>query len=117
MKDIHKENQKLRRKKRTRGKVYGTKERPRLSVFRSNNFLYAQIINDNDGKTILGVSEKKMKLEKGSKVNRAKSLGLSIAKLAKVKKITKVVFDKGAYSYHGRIKALAEGARQGGLTF
>lgn len=113
-----KTNRALRRKIRTRSKVKGTKERPRLSVFRSSRYIYAQLINDTDRKTIVGVSEKQLgeKIE-GSKIEKAKKLGIVIAKKAKVKKITNVVFDRGSYRYHGRVKALAEGAREGGLVF
>ncbi len=110
--------QKLRRKVRTRGKIIGTKERPRLSVFRSSRFIYGQIIDDKNRVTVLGVSEKLLgdKKEAG-KANRAKQLGLVLAKLASKNKIKSVVFDKGNYKYHGRVKAFAEGAREGGLIF
>src|SRR5579872_4829459 len=109
--------QKLNRQKRTRGKVRGNQEKPRLSVFRSINYIYAQIIDDKSGKTIFGASEKNLKDIKGNKTERAKSLGKLIAEKALAKKTKKVVFDKGAYKYHGRVKALAEGAREGGLEF
>lgn len=90
---------------------------PRLSVFRSNEYIYAQIIDDTMGKTIVGVSEKALGKTKGNKTEKAKELGVQIAKLAVEKKIKSVVFDKGSYKYHGRVKALAEGAREGGLQF
>jgi large subunit ribosomal protein L18 len=106
-----------RRQTRIRAKLRLTSDRLRLSVFRSNQFLYAQIIDDKARKTVVGVSEKTVKLEKGTRVERAKALGIEIAKLAKAKKIDMVVFDKGRYAYHGRVKALAEGAREGGLQF
>ncbi len=110
--------QKIRRKIRTRGKIVGTKERPRLSVFRSSRFIYGQIIDDQNKVTVLGVSEKLLgdKKEAG-KTNRAKQLGLLLAKTASKNKIKSVVFDKGSYKYHGRVKAFAEGAREGGLIF
>lgn len=111
--------QKIRRKIRTRSKVQGTKDRPRLSVFRSNNSLYVQLIDDQAGITLLGVSQKQLETSKESqpKTALAKTLGNFLAKKALEKKIKTVVFDKGSYSYHGRIKALADGAREGGLVF
>lgn len=106
------------RKARIKSKIKGTKERPRLSVFRSIHYIYAQLIDDESGKTILGLSEKTLSKEiKGSRIDRSKELGLILAKKANEKKIKKVVFDKGNYAYHGRIKSLAEGAREGGLIF
>ena len=109
------QNRKVRRQKRTRAKVQGTKERPRLTVFRSNKYMYAQLINDNKGETLIYVSEKNFKT--GNKTDRARHVGLEIAKQALGQKIKKVVFDKGSYAYHGRVKAAAEGARGGGLEF
>lgn len=108
-----------RRKKRVRSKVFGTKKRPRLSVFRSNKFIYAQLIDDEEGKTLLTLSEKSLSKKLGNlkKVERAQSVGEEIAKKAKLKKITEVVFDRSSYRYHGRVRALAEGARKGGLKF
>jgi large subunit ribosomal protein L18 len=107
-----------RRKKRIRAKVQGTSERPRLSVFRSNKHVYAQIINDETKQTLTGASEQELKLAaKTNKSGRAKEIGLLIAKKAATKKVTAVVFDKGSYKYHGRVKAVAEGAREGGLKF
>lgn len=109
---------KIRRQTRIRSKIRGTQDRPRLSVYRSNRLIYAQVINDDEGKTIIGVSEKELGKEKAMKtVDRAKALGLLLAKKCKEKKIAKVVFDKGSYLYHGNIKALADGAREGGLKF
>lgn len=111
-------NKKQNRKSRVRSKVQGTKERPRLCVFRSNASMYAQLIDDQQGKTLIGVSERMLKEEeKKGKIQRAKATGVLLAKYAAKKKITKVVFDRGSYAYHGRVKALAEGAREGGLTF
>ncbi len=103
------------RQSRIRAKIRNVSELPRLSVFRSNEYIYAQIIDDAAHKTIVGISEKKD--TKGTKTERAKALGLELAKVAKDKKVSKVVFDKGSYAYHGRVKALAEGAREGGLEF
>ncbi|HUD04486.1 MAG TPA: 50S ribosomal protein L18 [Patescibacteria group bacterium] len=107
-----------RRKTRIRAKVQGTAVKPRLSVFRSNKHIYAQIIDDVKKQTLTGASEQELKLaDKTNKSSRAKEIGLLIAKKAAAKKVTAVVFDKGAYRYHGRVKAVAEGAREGGLKF
>lgn len=106
---------KLRKQKRVRSKIKLNKIR--LSVFRSNKYISAQIIDDKKGVTLLSVSEKEIKGEKVTKTERAKSLGLLLAKKSKNKKIEKVVFDRGRFKYHGRVKALAEGAREGGLKF
>ncbi len=114
---MNKNNQKLRRARRVRAKIKGTQGRPRLSVFRSNISIYAQIINDDKGVTLVGISEKEISVKKVNKTEKAKELGLALAKKALGKKIRTVVFDKGSYSYHGRVKSLAEGAREGGLIF
>jgi len=111
-----------RRKIRVRKKVEGTSERPRLSVFRSNKNMYAQVIDDSTGKTIAAVSTKSKSYaaaadKDGKKVGASKTVGKLIAKLALEKGVTKVVFDRSGYIYHGRVKALAEGAREGGLQF
>ena len=109
---------KERRKLRIRSKAQGTKDRPRLCVFRSNAAIYAQLIDDKDGKTLVGVTERMLpKDEKKGKADRAKAIGMLLAKKAVEKKITQVVFDRGSYAYHGRVKALADGAREGGLVF
>jgi large subunit ribosomal protein L18 len=106
------------RQKRIRSKIRMNVERPRLSVFRSNKYIYAQIIDDTKNKTLVGVSEKELSAkQKVTRTEKAKELGIAIAKKATTKKISKVVFDKGSYKYHGRVKALAEGAREGGLKF
>jgi len=110
-------NKTAQRKVRISSKVRGTKEKPRLSVFRSNDHMYAQIIDDAAGKTLVGVSEKAIGKQAGNKTEKAKLLGMALAKEAVSKKIAAVVFDKGSYRYHGRVKALAEGAREGGLKF
>jgi large subunit ribosomal protein L18 len=113
-----KQSIKISRQKRIRAKVKLNVERPRLTVFRSNRFIYAQIIDDVKGKTLLGVSEKHLTAAKKVKrIEKSKELGLLVAKKAIEKKIKEVVFDKGSYKYHGRVKALAEGAREGGLKF
>ena len=110
-------NKILRRKTRVRSKIKGTDSRPRLSVFRSNRFVYAQLINDEKGQTILGVSEKGIDGKTIGKSARAKALGVLLAKKAIAKKVKQVVFDRGSYPYHGRVSAIAEGAREGGLKF
>ncbi len=114
---MNKLKQKEKRKKRVRAKMRGIKEKPRLSVFRSNNYIYAQLIDDSAKKTILSVSEKEVSEKPEKKIDRAKKIGLALAKKALNKKIKEVVFDRGSYAYHGRVKALAEGAREGGLEF
>lgn len=106
-----------RRAARIRANIEGTQERPRLSVDRSNSGMYAQVIDDTKGKTLFGLSLKSLEKAAGTKAEKAKALGMKIAEEAKKHKITKVVFDKGAYKYHGRVKAFAEGAREGGLEF
>lgn len=105
------------RKMRVRAKINGTKDRPRLSVFRSNKYIFAQLIDDEKGHTILGLSEKDLGRELGNKTDRARKLGILLAKKGLSKKIKAVVFDRGGFKYHGRIKALAQGAREGGLEF
>ncbi|MGB3941909.1 MAG: 50S ribosomal protein L18 [Candidatus Manganitrophaceae bacterium] len=108
-----------RRHQRVRRKIFGTPERPRLSVYRSVGQIYAQIIDDLSGRTLVAAStlSKGAKIEPGGNMSAAKSLGMRLAALAKEKNITKVVFDRGGYLYHGRVKALAESAREGGLIF
>lgn len=110
-----KEQQRQKRKARIRAKVSGVKSIPRLSVYRSNTHIYAQLIDDESGKTLIGVSDKGIK--KGTKTERAMELGKELAKLAVAKKINKIVFDRSGYKFHGRVKALAQGARDGGLQF
>lgn len=90
---------------------------PRLSVFKSNRFIYAQLINDDARETIVGVSEKHLKEKLTGKSAKAKAVGILLAKRALDKKIRKVVFDRGSYSYHGRVSEIAKGAREGGLEF
>ena len=118
----------LRRKKRVRKKIFGYPERPRVSVFRSHKHIYAQIINDVEGHTLVALSslspevrakieELKSKGELKGKVEVARLVGRMLAEKAKAKGITKVVFDRNGYKYHGRVKALAEGLREGGLQF
>jgi large subunit ribosomal protein L18 len=107
-----------RRHRRIRGKVQGTAERPRLAVFRSNKGIFAQLIDDQTGKTIAGASWLGLaKSFKGDKTAQAAEVGKAVAAAAKKAGIEEVVFDRGGYLYHGRVKALAEGAREGGLKF
>ena len=110
--------ERIRRHKRVRNKVSGTAECPRLCVFRSNTGIYAQIIDDVKGNTLVSAStlDKEVK-EKHSNIEAAKEVGTLIAKRAKEKKISKVVFDRGGYVYHGVVKQLADSAREGGLEF
>ncbi|MFQ5492837.1 MAG: 50S ribosomal protein L18 [Candidatus Dojkabacteria bacterium] len=105
-----------RRKRKVRGVISGKAGRPRLSVFRSNNHIYAQLVDDESGKTLVQASDVKMKT-KGAKSDMAKAVGSELAKKAKTKKISKVVFDRNGYKFHGRVKSLAEAAREGGLKF
>lgn len=107
----------VRKHARVRAKIHGTPECPRLSVFRSNKHIEAQIIDDVKGVTLVSASSVQMKLANGSNVEAAKAVGAEIAKAAKAKKIEKVVFDRGGYIYHGRVAALADAAREGGLKF
>lgn len=107
---------KLRRQVRIRSKVLRNTDRLRLSVYRSNKYIFAQIIDDKKGQTLIGVSQKSLKTA-GTKTERAKALGLLLASKAKAKKITKIVFDRGRHSYHGRVKAVAQGLREGGMEF
>lgn len=108
---------------RVRNNIYGELLRPRLTVFRSNKHIYAQIVDDTKGQTIVSQSDLKSsgsKLKNSSKITKleiAHEVGLNIAKAAITKKIKKVVFDRGGYKYHGRVKSLAEGAKKGGLIF
>lgn len=107
-----------KRRRRVRSKIFGTKERPRLSVFRSNRHIYAQIIDDEKGETLTSSSDLELKIkEKLKKMEIARLVGEDLAQKAKKKKIKKVVFDRGGYKFHGRVKNLAQGAREGGLVF
>ena len=110
--------QRVRRHKRVRGKIAGTPERPRLNVFRSGTNIYAQVIDDTNAVTLASASSLEKSFEaKGSNAEAAKAVGLIVAERAKAKGIEVVVFDRGGYVYHGRVQALAEGAREGGLKF
>src|SRR3989344_5336684 len=100
---------------RIRSKIIGTSLRPRLCVFKSASHIYAQLIDDESNKVLASVSD--LKIKKGKKVEKSNEIGKQIAKEALAKKIEAVVFDRGGFLYHGRIKALADGAREGGLKF
>jgi len=104
-----------RRHAKVRSKIVGSETRPRLAVFRSNKNIYAQIIDDSTSTTIAAAND--MKESKGSKIERAQAVGKAIAEAAKAKKIESIVFDRGGYLYAGRVKALAEAAREAGLNF
>ena len=118
VKKINKNAQRIKRHVRVRGKISGTPERPRLNVFRSNANIYAQIIDDVNGVTLTSASTLEKDFEGATgNCEAAKKVGLAIAERAKDKGITQVVFDRGGYIYHGRVAALAEGAREGGLEF
>ena len=110
--------QRIKRHKRVRGKISGTAERPRLSVFRSESNIYAQIIDDVAGNTLVAASSVEKAFEgNGGNIEAAKKVGAMVAERALQKGIEEVVFDRGGYIYHGRVKALAEGAREAGLKF
>lgn len=114
-----KKEKRTRRHKKIRTRMQGTKEMPRLCVFRSNQHIYAQVVVD-EGKTkiLFSVSDKDVKAKKGEKkLEIAKEIGKLVAKKSAENKITKVVFDRGGFVFHGRVKAIAEGAREGGLKF
>lgn len=107
----------LRRKMRVRQKVQGTDARPRICVFRSNKHIYAQVISDSEGKTLAAASTLATKDKTPKGVEGAKQVGLALAKICKEKNISKVIFDRNGFLFHGQVKALADGAREGGLQF
>jgi large subunit ribosomal protein L18 len=108
----------LRRKRheRLRLKISGSTDRPRLSVFRSAKFIYAQVIDDTTGRTLAAASSRESGLTGATKVDTARSVGLALAERAKAAGVSSVVLDRGGYQYHGRVRSLAEGAREGGLN-
>ena len=110
-----KQDKRIRLKKKIRTKILGTALRPRLSVFRSNKFIYAQVIDDSAGKTLISSSD--IKMSKGTKTERAKEVGKMVAQACLKAKIEKVVFDRNGFKYTGRIKLVADEARAGGLKF
>ncbi|NLA78170.1 MAG: 50S ribosomal protein L18 [Erysipelothrix sp.] len=117
LKKVDRNKQRIRRHARVRNKIFGTSERPRLNVFRSNTNISVQVIDDSKGTTLVSVSSTDLKLENGGNIDAAKAVGKEIASRAKKAKIKQVVFDRGGYLYHGRVKALADAAREAGLEF
>ncbi len=107
----------LKRRRRVRAKVRGTAERPRISVFRSNRGIFAQLIDDDSGRTLASVNWTESELRGLGRMEQAARAGTLLAERAKAAGVETAVFDRGGYKYHGRVKALADGAREGGLTF
>ena len=107
----------LKRRRRVRAKVQGTAERPRIAVFRSNRGIFAQLIDDDAGRTLAAVNATEAELRSLGRMEQATRAGALLADRAKAAGIESAVFDRGGYQYHGRVKALAEGAREGGLKF
>jgi large subunit ribosomal protein L18 len=107
----------LKRRRRVRAKVHGTAERPRISVFRSNRGIFAQLVDDEAGRTLASVSWIEADLRGLGKMEQAQRVGALLAERARAAGVESAVFDRGGYKYHGRVKALADGAREGGLTF
>jgi large subunit ribosomal protein L18 len=107
----------LKRRRRVRAKVRGTAERPRISVFRSNRGIFAQLIDDDAGRTLAAVNWTEPELRPLKRMEQANKAGAILAERAKAAGVEAAVFDRGGYQYHGRVKALAEGAREAGLTF
>jgi large subunit ribosomal protein L18 len=112
---VSKQQQRLRRRRRIRAKVRGNAERPRLSVYRSNRGIFAQLVDDDSGHTVAAVNWTESDLRKLDPMEQAKQAGETLAKRAGEAGVKSCVFDRGGYRYHGRVKALAEGAREGGL--
>ena len=112
-----KEKRRLKIRKSIRSKISGTKERPRVSVFKSNKAIYSQIIDDMSGSTLVSCSSIDIKKFGKNNIESSKEVGVKLAETAKKKGIKKVLFDRGGYVYHGKIKSFAEGAREGGLIF
>ena len=117
MTTLTKRDARLRRHRRVRAKVSGTAERPRLVVYRSNRGISAQLVDDEAGRTLAGASWTALAAEAASKTEQAREVGRAVAAAARKAGIERCVFDRGGYLYHGRVKALAEGAREGGLQF
>ena len=107
----------LKRRRRVRAKVHGTAERPRVSVFRSNRGVFAQLIDDEGGRTLASVSWTEDALKGLARLDQARRAGAALAERAKTAGVERAVFDRGGYQYHGRVRALAEGAREAGLQF
>ncbi len=117
IKKVSRNDMRKERHERVRSKIIGTASVPRVCVFRSNSNIYAQIINDEEGITLVSASSLENKGQNGSNIEAAKLVGASLAEKAKKAHITKVVFDRGGYLYHGRVKALADALRDGGVEF
>ena len=117
LKKVSKNEERVRRHKRVRTKISGTAERPRLCVFRSNANITVQVIDDVKGVTLVSASSVEMKLANGGNIEAAKAVGAEVAARALKANISSVVFDRGGYLYHGRVKALADSAREAGLNF
>jgi large subunit ribosomal protein L18 len=109
--------QRLKRRRRVRAKIRGTAERPRISVFRSNRGIFAQLIDDDAGRTVASVNWTESELRGLGRMEQAQRAGALLADRAKAAGVDSAVFDRGGYKYHGRVKALADGAREAGLTF
>jgi large subunit ribosomal protein L18 len=114
---LTKRQARVRRHRRVRGKLSGTAERPRLVVFRSNRGIFAQLVDDQSGRTLASAAWTSLDSSTGSKMEQASNVGKALAVAAKRAGIERCVFDRGGYLFHGRVKALAEGAREGGLQF
>ena len=114
---LTKQQRRLRRRRRVRAKVRGTAERPRLSVYRSNRGIFAQLVDDDAGHTLAAVNWTEKDLRGEGRMEQAKKAGETLAKRAQEAGVKSCVFDRAGYRYHGRVRALAEGAREGGLTF
>jgi large subunit ribosomal protein L18 len=114
---LTKRQQRLRRRRRVRARVVGTAERPRLSVYRSNRGIFAQLVDDRAGHTVAAVNWTEPDLRKVTASDQARKAGELLAERAKAAGVESCVFDRGGYKYHGRVKALADGAREGGLSF
>ena len=114
---INKQKRRLKIRKSIRSKISGTKERPRVSVFKSNKAIYSQIIDDMSGNTLVSCSSVDIKKFGKNNIESSKEVGIKLAEKAKKKGIKKVLFDRGGYVYHGKIKSFADGAREGGLIF
>ena len=114
---LTKREARLRRHRRVRGKISGTAERPRFVVFRSNRGIFAQLVDDESGRTLAAASWTALSKSPGAKVEQAHEVGKALAAAAKKAGVERCVFDRGGYLFHGRVKALADGAREGGLLF
>jgi large subunit ribosomal protein L18 len=114
---LTKPQRRMRRRRRVRAKVRGSAERPRLSVYRSNRGVFAQLVDDDSGRTVVGVSWTEDELRKLGPLEQSKRAGELLAERARSAGVDACVFDRGGYRYHGRVRALAEGAREGGLKF